>query len=156
MTELFDGWVGSRFIPTKLVILTGGSYGESFLPLKRPAFQIGNSAQRVSEAGFESIQRTCAMESLAYCLITDENAQIEQRAHAIVNAHPHFRQRAEQFKFVCQDGVLVVHGFVPSFYLKQVLQIAIQRLDGVRGIDNQVQVTTSAGLSCDGIHKSAK
>ncbi len=96
------------------------------------------------------------MESLAYSLIKDENTQIEQRAYAIVNAHPHFHGRAEQFKFACHDGVLVVRGFVPSFYLKQVLQTAIQSLDGVRVIDNQVQVTSSAGLSSEGIPSSAK
>ncbi len=93
---------------------------------------------------------------LAYSLIKDENTQIEQRAYAIVNAHPLFYGRAEQLKFVCQDEVLVVHGFVPSFYLKQVLQTVIQSLDGVRVIENRVLVTSSAGLSSEGIPRSAK
>ncbi len=96
------------------------------------------------------------MESLAFSLIKDENSQIEQRIYAIVNAHPHFYGRANRFKFVCQDGVLVVRGFVPSFYLKQVLQTVIQSLDGVRVMDNQVQVTASDGLSSEGFPRLAQ
>ena len=35
----------------------------------------------------------------------------------------------------------------PSFYLKQVLQTLLRNLDGVKQIDNQVDVVTSTGLS---------
>jgi hypothetical protein len=36
---------------------------------------------------------------------------------------------------------------VPTFYLKQVLQCVLRDVEGVRGIDNQVVVISSQGLS---------
>jgi hypothetical protein len=39
-----------------------------------------------------------------------------------------------------RDGVLVLRGRLPSYYLKQVAQEVVARLDGVEGMDNQIQV----------------
>lgn len=39
-----------------------------------------------------------------------------------------------------EHGVVELVGVVPSFYLKQVAQAVIQRLDRVQGIRNKVQV----------------
>ena len=72
---------------------------------------------------------------------------VEQCAHDLVNAHPHFHGRAAQFEFVCREEALVVRGLVPTFYLKQVLQTVLKNLDGVRLIDNQVTVLSPDGLS---------
>ncbi len=36
--------------------------------------------------------------------------------------------------------MLIVRGFVPSFYLKQMAQTILQRLDGVAGVMNLVEV----------------
>ena len=46
----------------------------------------------------------------------------------------------------CDDrgGVLVLRGCLPSYYLKQVAQEAVARLEGVQAIDNQIQVVRSA------------
>jgi hypothetical protein len=38
------------------------------------------------------------------------------------------------------EAVIAVHGAVPSYYLKQMAQSAIQRLEGIRGVTNLVQV----------------
>jgi osmotically-inducible protein OsmY len=38
------------------------------------------------------------------------------------------------------DDVLVLRGCLPSYYLKQVAQEVVARLDGVERIDNQIQV----------------
>ena len=73
--------------------------------------------------------------------------KVEQCAHALVNAHPHFHGRAARFEFVCREEVLVVRGLVPTFYLKQVLQTVLKGLDGIRLIDNQVTVVSPDGLS---------
>lgn len=73
--------------------------------------------------------------------------KVEQCAHSLVNAHPHFHGRAAQFEFVCREEVLVVRGLVPTFYLKQVLQTVLKTLDGVTLIDNQVTVLSPDGLS---------
>ena len=43
-----------------------------------------------------------------------------------------------------RDGVLVLRGCLPSYYLKQVAQEVVARLDGVQAVDNQIQVMTPA------------
>jgi hypothetical protein len=65
----------------------------------------------------------------------------------MVAQHCHFYGRADRFEFVHCDDVLTIRGSVPSFYLKQMLQSLLKNLDGVRWIDNQVDVVSSAGLS---------
>ena len=42
------------------------------------------------------------------------------------------------------DGVLVLRGCLPSYYLKQIAQEAVASLAGVERIDNQIQVVTPA------------
>ncbi len=42
------------------------------------------------------------------------------------------------------DGVLVLRGCLPTYYLKQVAQEAVSSLEGVQRIDNQIQVVTPA------------
>jgi hypothetical protein len=72
---------------------------------------------------------------------------VVQRAQAMLNTHIHFRGRAARFEFDFQEDVLIVRGTVPTFYLKQILQRALKDVEGVRLIDNQVQVISAAGLS---------
>jgi osmotically-inducible protein OsmY len=45
------------------------------------------------------------------------------------------------------DGVLVLRGCLPSYYLKQIAQEAVAGLEGVQRIDNQIQVVTPASPS---------
>ena len=45
------------------------------------------------------------------------------------------------------QGVLTLHGRVATFYLKQVLQTLLMDLDGVRQIDNEVEVVDAAELN---------
>jgi hypothetical protein len=42
------------------------------------------------------------------------------------------------------DGVLVLRGCLPTYYLKQLAQEAVAPLAGARRIDNQIQVVTPA------------
>ena len=42
----------------------------------------------------------------------------------------------------CNDGRITLRGRVPTYYLKQVAQTAVHRVDGIRGIDNNLQVVT--------------
>lgn len=77
------------------------------------------------------------------------NREIEQRAQALVNAHSLFSRRANRFEFRCEADVLTVKGSVPSFYLKQMLQSALQGLEGIRQIENDVEVVSATGLSGD-------
>ena len=48
------------------------------------------------------------------------------------------------------DGVLVLRGCLPSYYLKQIAQEAVASLEGVERIDNQIQVVTPAYPSRQG------
>ncbi len=50
----------------------------------------------------------------------------------------------------CREGVLVLRGLLPSYYLKQVAQEAVARLEGVQAVDNQIQVVAPAPRSGPG------
>ena len=50
----------------------------------------------------------------------------------------------------CREGVLVLRGCLPSYYLKQLAQEVVARLEGVQTIDNQIQVVTPASRSGPG------
>ncbi len=69
-----------------------------------------------------------------------ECVHAEQEARDLLRRHPHFTGRADGFKFELFDNKLVVRGRVPTFYLKQLLQHALQQLDGIEEIDNRVEV----------------
>ncbi|MCA9102980.1 MAG: BON domain-containing protein [Pirellulales bacterium] len=43
------------------------------------------------------------------------------------------------------NGVLTVTGQVPSFHLKQIVQVALRNIDGVGEIDNRVDVVDPRG-----------
>jgi hypothetical protein len=75
------------------------------------------------------------------------NREIERRAYYLVDTHAHFQRRASRFEFHCTNDVLLVRGNVPTFYLKQVLQTVLQNVDGIRIVDNRVDVIASDGLS---------
>jgi hypothetical protein len=44
----------------------------------------------------------------------------------------------------CRDGVLVLRGCLPSYYLKQVAQEVVARLEGVEGVENEIKVVPPA------------
>ena len=71
----------------------------------------------------------------------------EHLAHEAIARHSHFRGRADEFTFIQHGDRLIVRGRVPTFYLKHVLQKVLTRLDGVRVVDNQVDVVSCNGLS---------
>jgi osmotically-inducible protein OsmY len=48
------------------------------------------------------------------------------------------------------DGVLVLRGCLPTYYLKQLAQQVVVGLEGVERIDNRIQVVTPAVLSRKG------
>jgi hypothetical protein len=64
-----------------------------------------------------------------------------------LNRHCHFRGRVDGFQFEYQKGVLTIRGHVPTFYLKQLLQTFLKRVDGVERVNNQVDVVCCDGMS---------
>ena len=43
----------------------------------------------------------------------------------------------------CRDGIVTLRGHVPTFFLKQTVQSTIDKIEGVRGIINLVEVAIS-------------
>lgn len=60
-------------------------------------------------------------------------------AEGILLASPYFAIRHLRCGFC--DGVLTINGRVPSYYLKQLAQVAVQQLDGVDRISNIIEVS---------------
>ena len=91
-----------------------------------------------------------AMDAINHPSIDEErirDIKIEERAYHFIDTQQHFHQRADQFVFACDKGVLTVEGSVPSFYLKHVLQKALQLVPGVRAVHNRVTVVSGKGMS---------
>lgn len=72
---------------------------------------------------------------------------IERLAHAELDRNCHFHGRVDGFHFEYHEEVLTVRGQVPSFYLRELLERVLMRVNGVRRIDNQVDVVCCNGLS---------
>jgi hypothetical protein len=70
-----------------------------------------------------------------------------RRAVEIVDQQSQFHGRTDRLQFETNGDVLTVRGVVPSFYLKQLLQTVLRDVDGVRMIDDRVDVVACDGLS---------
>jgi hypothetical protein len=75
---------------------------------------------------------------------------IVQRARKLLEAHPYFRGRSALFEFEVSGNVLAVRGRLPTFHLKQSVQISLAKVDGVKRIDNRIVVDAVAGLGSVG------
>lgn len=68
---------------------------------------------------------------------------LELRAATVVNSHPQLSQLSHRITFYYADGCLMLAGQVPSFYLKQVIQEVVRRLEGVQTVENRIEVSDS-------------
>lgn len=64
----------------------------------------------------------------------------EEQAREIILTHRRLFNRLDSLFFACKENVLSVHGELPTFYEKQLLQTALRQIEDVQ-IDNQVMVT---------------
>ena len=71
---------------------------------------------------------------------SNEAQQVTHEARKRLEQNVYFRGRSHVIRIDEKDGTLVLHGNVPSFYLKQVLQTELSGIDGVKEIDNRVDV----------------
>lgn len=71
---------------------------------------------------------------------------VVNQAYQCIENHPHLRGFLFAIKVTYSesDSILNLVGSLPSFFLKQMLQSALRELDGVRKIQNEVKVSTSA------------
>jgi hypothetical protein len=74
------------------------------------------------------------------CYLEISESLLADQAMKLVSRDPSLRACSTSLEFEHQDDVLVVRGRVPTFYLKQLLQTLLKRLNGTPRIDNRVEV----------------
>jgi osmotically-inducible protein OsmY len=75
-------------------------------------------------------------------------SDVEDRAMAILEAHPHFHGRKRWVQCRCSKRRLFLTGTVPTYYLKQLAQEAVRNVDGVDQIVNQIVVVSRFSEPC--------
>lgn len=70
---------------------------------------------------------------------------MELRAATRVSANPYLRQHCDGVHFYFEDGCLIVGGRVASFYLKQLIQETVRKLEGVDRVENRLNVEFHRG-----------
>jgi hypothetical protein len=69
---------------------------------------------------------------------------VSQRAMTLVAECPYFQGRSIDVELHCVQGVLVIRGSVPTYYLKQILQSLFKTIAEIRQVDNRVDVVSFA------------
>ncbi len=68
-------------------------------------------------------------------------SNLESLVSLAIERHPHLKRRKVHFE--THAGRVVLRGTVNSYYQKQMAQEAVRRLQGVEGVDNQLEVEWS-------------
>ncbi len=66
--------------------------------------------------------------------------QVAERAESELRRNAYFALKNIACEY--REGVLTLNGCLPTYYLKQVAQEAVARLDGVQRIDNRIEVVS--------------
>lgn len=66
------------------------------------------------------------------------DANFVERVELAVHTNPHLFGR--KLRIETDEGRVVLHGTVRSYYQKQMAQEALRRVDGVQGIENRLVV----------------
>jgi hypothetical protein len=96
------------------------------------------SSKGDSESGFRLEVVSSALKGSKF------DRQIESRARAILQSHSHFKGKTELVQCRCRDNCLQLLGVVPSFYLKQLAQVALKELSHQFHIENRIVVASPA------------
>ncbi len=80
----------------------------------------------------------------------DSASPLVDAAFDVLSRDPHLRYNARFLQIEDRQGTLVLHGRLPSFYLVQVLQTVLGRLDGVKSIENRINVLWPPAKSDNG------
>lgn len=67
-----------------------------------------------------------------------ELAQLNERVSVALASNPYLRTRAVEFE--TNDGHVKLHGEVRTFFQKQMAQELLRSVNGVKSIENQIQV----------------
>ena len=65
---------------------------------------------------------------------------LAERARRTLEESELFRGRSSNIRISESDGLLVLEGHLPTYYLKQMLQTLLRDVEGVQNIDNKVWV----------------
>jgi osmotically-inducible protein OsmY len=79
---------------------------------------------------------------------SSEQAKMKELAETCLRSNPYLALKNISCDW--RDGVLCLRGCLPSYYLKQIAQEAVASLEGVKRIDNQIEVVTLAFRSRQG------
>jgi len=63
---------------------------------------------------------------------------LQQQVGSAIDHSPHFSARRVRFEAV--DDCVILEGVVSTYFQKQMAQEAILRIDGIRQIENRLQV----------------
>jgi osmotically-inducible protein OsmY len=66
------------------------------------------------------------------------DALLVDRARTALERSPHLARK--QVRIEAEQGRLVLHGIVGSYFLKQIAQETLRKVDGVEQIENLLQV----------------
>jgi hypothetical protein len=92
----------------------------------------------------------CALSSLPLRIQESEEWQTFDPMEVVqdrIRGNPALNRFADSINCEVRGDTLVLVGRLPSFYLKQVLQTALQNVPGVSKIDNRVAVAGSRDLN---------
>jgi len=67
------------------------------------------------------------------------DATLAERVGSAIQTSPYLSGRT--LRFEAHDGKVTLNGVVASYFQKQMAQEVIKRLDGVKQIDNHLEVT---------------
>lgn len=74
---------------------------------------------------------------------TSLNPGFSDQLQIVVVQHPHLRQRNVRLE-TRTDGQVTIRGQVHSYFEKQMAQEAVRQIQGVTGIENELDVTRPA------------
>jgi osmotically-inducible protein OsmY len=72
---------------------------------------------------------------------TTETTGVVEEVRSQLRGNPY--QALKQISCEYRDGTLILHGRLPSYYLKQVAQTAVARVAGVERVVNHIEVATA-------------
>jgi hypothetical protein len=71
-------------------------------------------------------------------MVTLDIPDVAERAESELRRNSYVALKNVACEF--RDGVLILNGCLPTYYLKQVAQEAVARLDGIARIENRIEV----------------
>lgn len=72
-------------------------------------------------------------------------SEIIKAAHQRLDSSSHLFRRTVRCD--CSHGVLKISGRLPSFYLKQTAQSLLDKIDGVKRVENEIVVVSATIVS---------